>query len=230
VNKDKYLEALKKIFSENAKAQLSERMSAYLRNQFKMYGIPTPFRRRLQKEFWHRNGYPERDQVNAIAEKAWKYPEREFQHFAIELLIKYKKDYRKEDIGLFEKLITEKSWWDTVDGIAGWILGDYFKLYPENINPVTRKWMDSGNMWLQRSALLFQLKYKRDTDFNLLTKYILELRHSKEFFIQKAIGWVLREYSKTCPEKVLVFVKSNQLAPLSEREALKVLRKKGIIS
>ncbi len=203
-------------------------MSTYLRNQFKMFGIPTPMRRKLQKEFFGIHGYPERDQVNAVVEEAWKHPEREFQHFAIELLIKYKKDYREEDLGLFEKLITEKSWWDTVDGIAGWILGDYFRLFPKNIKSSTRRWMDSGNMWLQRSALLFQLKYKKDTDFGLLKGYILELCHSKEFFIRKAIGWVLREYSKSCPEKVLAFVKKNELAPLSEREALKVIKKKGI--
>jgi 3-methyladenine DNA glycosylase AlkD len=113
--------------------------------------------------------------------------------------------------------------------LAGWIIGLYFLLFPGNIKIFTGRWVDSDNIWLQRTALLFQLKYKKDMDFELLSKYILKLKYSKEFFIQKAIGWILREYSKFFPETVVSFVKSNQLAPLSSREALRIVKKKGII-
>ncbi len=90
--------------------------------------------------------------------------------------------------------------------------------------------MDSGNMWLQRTALLFQLKYKKATDTKLLTDYILKLQGSKEFFINKAIGWILREYSKTESDWVIEFVKKHQLAPLSHKEALKWLNRKEVKS
>jgi 3-methyladenine DNA glycosylase AlkD len=76
-------------------------------------------------------------------------------------------------------------------------------------------------MWLQRSSLLFQKNYKKDTDTKLLKEYILQLAPSKEFFIQKAIGWILREYAKTNPQWVQAFTNENTLAPLSKREALK---------
>jgi 3-methyladenine DNA glycosylase AlkD len=90
-------------------------------------------------------------------------------------------------------------------------------------DPVTAKWMDSGNMWLQRSALLFQLRYKQQTDEKLLFRYITELTASKEFFIRKAIGWTLREYSKTKPDQVQQFVAKTPMAPLSKKEALRII-------
>ena len=102
-----------------------------------------------------------------------------------------------------------------------------FTNYPELIVPFTEKWMTSGNMWLQRTAILFQLKYKSQTDTELLFKYIIALDGSKEFFINKAIGWALREYSKTNPDIVIKFVTGHKLAPLSKREALKVINKKA---
>lgn len=92
---------------------------------------------------------------------------------------------------------------------------------------LTTRWMNSDNMWLQRTCLLFQLKYKTSTDTQLLSSFIKPLSSSNEFFIRKAIGWALREYSKTDPDFVIQFTKENTLSGLSEREALKWLRNKG---
>jgi 3-methyladenine DNA glycosylase AlkD len=122
-------------------------------------------------------------------------------------------------LNLYEELITQKSWWDTVDALAAWQVGDYFKKYPDQIIPYTNKWMDSGNMWLQRTCLIFQLKYKEETDFELLKSLIIPLSDSKEFFIQKAIGWALREYSKLFPQRVMDFASNQPMAKLSYREA-----------
>ena len=83
------------------------------------------------------------------------------------------------------------------------------------------KWMTSGNIWLQRTVLLYQLKYRKNTNKRILFDAISELKGSKEFFIQKAIGWALREYGKTNPKAVIAFVNSIELAPLSRREALR---------
>ena len=122
-------------------------------------------------------------------------------------------------------MITQKSWWDTVDSMASDITGPYFQRYPEQIRPVTGGWNRSRNIWLQRSSLLFQKAWKKETDKERLASYILHLSKSTEFFVQKAIGWSLREYAKTDPDWVRSFVKSHQkeLAPLSKREALKHL-------
>ncbi|HMP98599.1 MAG TPA: DNA alkylation repair protein, partial [Cyclobacteriaceae bacterium] len=118
----------------------------------------------------------------------------------------------------------QKSWWDTVDLIAAKMAGNYFRIYPEQKNKYIKKWRNSKNIWLIRSAILFQLKYKTETDFNLLSDIILQHQDSNEFFIQKAIGWVLREYAYTDAAKVKKLVQTHKLKPLSMREALKHLK------
>ena len=121
-------------------------------------------------------------------------------------------------------MITHKSWWDTVDYIAANLLGTYFKLYPEQRQIYVKNWLASGNFWLQRSAILFQLKYKDQVDTEMLSHVITSLLGSKEFFINKAIGWMLREYGKTNPAWVVDFVNGHQLEKLSQKEALRLIK------
>lgn len=124
-------------------------------------------------------------------------------------------------------MITHKSWWDTIDFIASNLVGAYFKHFPEVKVNTIKKWLASENIWKQRTALLFQLKYKDQLDTSLLKYIIISLLGSDEFFINKAIGWILREYSKTNPEWVLSFTAENKLDKLSQREALKWLNRKN---
>ena len=138
-------------------------------------------------------------------------------------VFKYVKQFEKVDMPLFEYMITTKSWWDTVDFIAYKICGAYFKKFPEDIPKYVDKWLDSGNMWLQRTAILFQLKYKEELDTEVLHYCISRLTGSKEFFINKAIGWILREYSRTNPVWVKNYVATHELAPLSAREAIRLM-------
>jgi 3-methyladenine DNA glycosylase AlkD len=164
--------------------------------------------------------------LDDIIERLWEMPQREFQYFGVDLLEKNVKNSDNSNLLLIEFMITNKSWWDTVDSIAIRVVGGLFKNQPELTIPYTEKWMASGNIWLQRTAILFQLKYKSNTDTDLLFKYILELKGSTEFFINKAIGWALREHSKTDPCLVIKFADSHSLSALSRREALKVINKK----
>ena len=122
-------------------------------------------------------------------------------------------------------MIINKPWWDTIDFLAPKILGEYFKLFPEEIDKNIQKWISSNNIWLQRSSILFQLKYKETLNTQLLTKIILPLSNTKEFFINKSIGWILREYSKTNKDWVLDFIEKHKLSNLSIREALKHINK-----
>ena len=85
-------------------------------------------------------------------------------------------------------------------------------------------WVDSENIWLNRSALLFQLNYKKITNEELLQNFIHRLKHKKEFFIQKAIGWVLRQYSKTNPQWVIKLVEEEAIIGLARREALRLIK------
>lgn len=154
--------------------------------------------------------------------KLYSKKQREFHYCAIEILIKQLKgNYKKEDIQLIEKLLTKNYWWDSVDTIAKYILGEYLLEYPLEAENVIKIFSNSENMWLNRSVLLFQLGYKQKTNFDLLKSECEKHKNSNEFFIQKAIGWSLREYAKTNPEAVLNFVTQIHLKPLSTKEALK---------
>ncbi|WP_240371338.1 DNA alkylation repair protein [Anoxybacteroides rupiense] len=201
-------------------------MKQYMRNQFEFLGIKTPERRALLKEFLAQHGLPPRTELADIVSKLWEWPERELQYCALALLEKEKRSLSKMDLEFIEKLITNKPWWDTVDMLAANIVGPLFKNEPECIPVYTERWMQSNHMWLQRTAILFQLRYKEETDEALLYQLIRQCRQSSEFFIQKAIGWALREYSKTHPASVQRFVESETLTPLSKREALKVIQRR----
>ncbi len=226
----KYLWDLKKAFEENSNPENAIQMEKYMRNKFEFYGIKSPDRREIYKEFKQNNGLiPDNDKEDIIR-WCWNAPQREYQMFAMEFLGKVTKKEGENIIDLYEYLIITKSWWDTVDFIASNLVGIYFAKFPSKIPEKTKKWMNSGNMWLQRTCLLFQLKYKSNLNEELLDGFIQPLLPSKEFFIQKAIGWILREYSKTNPEFVITYIKENSLSNLSSREALLWMSKKGIIT
>ena len=216
-----YLSALEKQFRKNANKTKAAGAKAYLLHQFEFYGLQAPERRKICKLYLQDNPVPTMQEVEKIVKEAWQLAEREWQYFAIELLAHYKKQWKPPVIILMEYCITHKSWWDTVDAIADGWAGEYFKLFPLQTVTVTGRWNLSENMWLQRCSLLFQKKYKHNTDTELLSQYIRHLSSSKEFFIRKAIGWMLREYAKTNPGWVKRFVETNDLSPLSRREALK---------
>ncbi len=221
-----YIEPLNEIYCKNANTDNAFWEKKYMRNQFEFFGIRTPIRAEFNKTFFKQYKLPVQNEIKNIVYELWNLPQREFQYFALDLLFKSEKIWDKNFIEIFENIIVQKSWWDTVDYIAARLIGDYFLKYPENILKYTEKWMNSQNIWLQRSALLFQLKYKKNTNFDLLTQYIIKLKESNEFFIQKAIGWILREYSKVEPEKVWRFASTVKLKPLSEREAKRIIQKK----
>lgn len=197
---------------------------AYMRDQFEYYGIKSPERRVIQKPFLIKEFLPPKSELNKIVRELWNKPQRDFQYFGQELLFKYVKKLDLDDIHLLEFMVTNKSWWDTIDFIAYKLIGGYFKLYPDQIKIVVERWINSGNIWLQRSALLFQLKYKEDLNRDLLADIINSLTGSNEFFINKAIGWVLREYSRTDSDWVIEFAEKTDLSSLSKREALRLLK------
>lgn len=226
-----YLTPIKQAFEQNRNDALSMRMKQYMKGQYAYFGIPSPLRREILRDFLKENRLPPDDELIAITKACWDQPEREFQYFIMEVLGKMAKKADPARIELYEYISVQKSWWDTIDYISSNLVGVHFQKYPDQVKPQTEKWVDSGNIWLQRVSLLFQLKYKAKTDVDLLTRYIDRLIGSKEFFINKAIGWILREYSKTNAVWVVNYVNENKsrLAGLSSREALKWLNNKGKI-
>lgn len=229
MNSPEYLSPLIVSFESKTNPEVAHQMEKYMRNLFPFFGIKSSERREVYKEFIKRNGLIPNADKREIVQWCWQAPQREYQLFAMELLGRSAKNESKNILDLYEYMVVTKSWWDTVDFIAINLVGGYFKNYTERIEKVTYQWMKSENMWLQRTCLLFQLKYKSQLNTKLLHGFISELRQSKEFFIQKAIGWILREYSKTNPDFVIDYVNNYDLASLSKREAILWMKNKGII-
>ncbi len=217
-----YVLSLKNLYQQNANPAQAGPMKKYMRDQFEYLGIKSPQGAVLMKDFIKEHGLPPLDQLDEIVRDLWALPQREFQYAAMTLMSKFEKKVEPEFITTIEYLITTKSWWDTVDLLAGHAVGSHFKRFPDVHEKYLKKWRKSDNFWLRRTTLLFQLGYKKETDFDLLCELVRENLGSDEFFINKAIGWALRQYAHTNPVPVKKFVKATkELNPLSRREALK---------
>ena len=199
-------------------------MSKYMKNLFQFYGIKSPERKIIFRNFWSEFKPRYNDETVKLIKALWLEDHRESQYLAMDLLGRVLKQLSSGDLEIIEWLIVNKSWWDTVDFLAANPVGVILKKHPEIIDSNISRWMESDNMWLQRTCLLFQLKYKDSLDFELLSECILRLKGGKEFFINKAIGWSLRQHSKIKPEEVRSFLAENpDLHSLSRREASKYL-------
>ncbi len=219
-----YIETIETEFKKQENPENAANQKKYLKNKFEFFGLTTPQRRAIQKPFLQKEYLPSKNELKDIIIELWQKPQREFQHFALDLSYKYLKKIEKEDMALFEYMIVNKSWWDTVDGVAPKLVAGYFLKFPDQRDDYTEKWLNSGNIWLQRSTLIYQLFYKEDLDTEFLAQAIHRLTGTKEFFINKAIGWILRQYSKTNPVWVEEFVEKTELSGLSKREALRLIR------
>ncbi|HJC99328.1 MAG TPA: DNA alkylation repair protein [Candidatus Dwaynia gallinarum] len=199
-------------------------MSLYMRNKFKFLGIKSPKRKEIFKQIFE-NFKNNKEIDKEFVVKFFNKDYREFQYIAIDYLIKMKKYFLKDDIFFIKDLIITKSWWDTVDLIASNLLGEICKKYPSLIDEQIVFWINDENMWLRRSSIIFQLRYKENTNLEILQKSIESNIDDDEFFIQKAIGWALREYSKTDYKWVLNFINNHNLSKLSKREAEKYIKR-----
>lgn len=201
-------------------AQAAE-MRAYMRDQFAFLGVSAPARREAVRTILARRplDWP-------LVWALWDRPEREYLYVGVDHLRRIKV-FPSVQLDSLKELITTHSWWDTVDPlakVAGSALDDATVAGAASASEVLRAWATDDNLWVRRVAIICQLSRRDKVDPRLLTHAIQANLGSKEFFINKAIGWALRDYARTAPEWVRVFVDSHDLAPLSRREALKHLR------
>lgn len=197
-------------------------MEKYMKNNFKFLGMKSVERRELSKDFLRK----EKDIINwEEVFYLWELEEREFQYIALDYLKARKKLLKIDDLENLLKLAKKKPWWDTIDLLAP-LVGEAIFDFKDK-NKLMLDLSKDENMWLRRIAILHQLKFKEDTDEKLLEEIIKNNFGSKEFFINKAIGWILREYSKTNKIWVRKFLDEYKdvLSPLSIREGSKILEK-----
>lgn len=215
------LREMLELFYENKNDESAVPMAKYMKNKFPFLGIKTPERKDLSKDFLKERKKDKEVDWELIF-LLFVLPEREFQYLAISYMDTVKNLFAIKDMDNIEKVIKTKSWWDSVDSInhiVGYICLKHNKVREKYVN----KWVYSDNIWLKRVSILFQLKYKEKTDTEFLAKAILNNSETNEFFVDKAIGWALREYSKTNKKWVREFIDNHRLSNLSIREGSKYI-------
>ncbi len=220
--KEKEYLKIKHLFEKNQNAQRAEKMSAYMRNKFLFYGILTPKRREIYKEFLKNEKKKKSVDWNFLY-LCWSDEYREFQYLVTDYLKNMSHLLVFEDINKIFKFIKTKQWWDTIDNLDR-IVGK-IALTDKRGNALMLEWSKNEDFWVRRVAIDHQLCRKEKTDPELLEHIIVNNFGSNEFFINKAIGWSLREYAKTNPQWVKDFLQkyNSKLDKLSIREAGKHL-------
>lgn len=211
-----------------ADARRAAPMRAYMRDQFDFLGVPTPPRRLAVRPLLRALKGSGAAVLLAHAAALWAPPQREYQYVAIDLLAMHWKELDARQIADLLALAQRRAWWDSVDGLAA-VVGDVL-MAEKARGHAAHECMDAAlaheNLWVRRIAMLHQLGWRAATDVPRLFSYALALSEEKEFFIQKAIGWALRDYAHHDADAVRAFLETSggRLAPLSYREAAKHLR------
>lgn len=218
---DKYLE-IKKLFESKEDKENATAMSKYMRNMFDFYGLPTPKRKEIYNDFIKSEKKSKKIDWTFL-DKCYKDIHREFQYLVSDYLLAMKQYVTFEDISKIQNYITQKSWWDTIDFLCK-VIGDV-ELRDPRVKKLMLKWSNDENIWIKRSAIEHQLNLKDKTDCELLEKIIVNCFGTDEFFINKAIGWALREYSKTNSEWVRNFIDKykDKMNNLSIKESSKYI-------
>ena len=209
-------------FEENRNELLAESMSKYMQDKFRFLGVRGATRTEIYKKY-----FPDARKTKTIdwdfVENCWNKEEREFQYVVVYYLKAMQKFLKREDISRLKYLIVTKSWWDTIDLLAK-VVGSLI-IRIEGYDQIMLEWSKDSNIWLRRVAILYQLSLKDKVDKQVLDKILVNNLGDSEFFINKAIGWALRDYSKYNPEWVREFIKKNKenMANLSIREASKYI-------
>ncbi len=218
---DKYQELKQKLI-ENSNPDLAKQMEKYLRNKFKFYGLKSPERRKSYHDLIKAEKKNKKIDWKLL-DQAWSDSHREAQYFVCDYLISLEKYLTFEDIDQIFNYIKSKQWWDTMDSVIKRI--GKIGLRDERVNDLMLIWSKDNDFWVRRVAIEHQLLRKDKMNIELLEKILENNLNSSEFFINKAIGWALRDYSKSNPEWVREFIENHvsDMAPLSIKEGSKYI-------
>ncbi len=220
-----YYFILKELMENSGDSIQADKMSAYMKNQFIFYGIPSSQRKNLYKDFLKLE--KKRHTINwNLLDECFYDEHREFQYFVCDYLSTLSSYLTFEDLNKIKIFIQKGNWWDITDALDT-VIGD-IGLRDIRIKQVMIEWSKSDNIWLKHTSIDHQLLYKDKTDTEVLSIILLNCIGSKEFFINKAMGWALRQYSKTDPEWVISFLDQykEKLSSLTMKEASKYITKK----
>lgn len=219
-------DALRAALARVADPSRAPAMQAYMKSAMPYLGVPATPLRQVCREVFRSADLTTRARWNSAVLTIWRGARfREERYAAIELTgVREARPYQTpEALPLYEELIVSGAWWDLVDSVASRRVGPILKAFPDVMKPVMRTWSRSDALWKRRASILCQLSWKQEMDRDLLYACIEPSLDSREFFLQKAIGWALRQYAWTDPAEVRRYVKAqgNRLSALSRREAMK---------
>lgn len=209
------------LYYEARNQEKAEKMAAYMKRKFPFLGLPKPEREALSRKFLKEK----KREANidwAFVWQSYTMPEREFHYLALSYLLAVKNRLTAGDLPQLQKLIVSNAWWDSVDTIDA-LVGEIYLKDPAETEKMIRQWLENDSIWLKRVSIDFQLRFKDKTNTALLKEAIQKNTDTGEFFVDKAIGWSLREYSKVNPDWVRQFLAENELSALSKKEASKYL-------
>jgi 3-methyladenine DNA glycosylase AlkD len=204
-------------------------MQAYMKSAMPYHGVPTPLLRQVCKATFADVQFSSASNWRAQVLDLWRRARFREERYAALYLAGDKRAgpfQTPSAMKIYEELIVTGAWWDYVDDIASHRIGPILRAHPAPMRRKMLSWSTANNLWKRRAAILCQLGFKADTDFGLLCACIEPSLGSREFFLQKAIGWALRQYAWTDGAEVKRYVRLNRtrLSPLSYREALKNIR------
>ncbi len=222
---------IKTELSHKGDAKKAPQMQAYMKTDQPFYGVQSKLRKQIFRDAIKKYPITSKEEWKNVILELWNGTHREEMYQALEIAERYK-IYRNESAWtLFETLLRSATNWDTVDWLSSNLIGQLVLKY-RHFEIQLVEWSDDENFWVRRASLLVHLKHKEKTNIDLLSQTILKLAHEKEFFLRKAIGWALRQYSYTNPVWVMQFVKIHEdsFSGLSKREALKAINRKNVFS
>ncbi|GAF39820.1 DNA alkylation repair enzyme [Agrilactobacillus composti DSM 18527 = JCM 14202] len=204
--------------------QNAQAMAKYMRNRFAFLGVKTLVRHAAMKPLLQASRRVANEEVLTWIDDLYQRSAREYQYAAIDLATYHVKHWQFADMVTLSHYVSQKSWWDSVDSLRQ-LFGKYLQLHPQDKDCLFALFYRHTDFWMRRVSINLQLMQKELTDIDLLTKAIMYDLNTDEFFIQKAIGWSLRQYSKTNPQWVADFMQTHPLSPLAQREGSKYLTK-----
>lgn len=222
---------LQKELKAQADAKKAVEMAAYMKTEMPFYGVQKPERVQIYKMLKKQFPPGSAREYAKNVRRMWALPHREEKYAALEYACMFPQFITVDSIELYSSLIREGAWWDFVDVVAINLVGQVLLLDRSNLKETIDSWSDDDDMWIRRTSLICHNHHKAKTDRKQLFDTCLKLSGEKEFFIRKAIGWALREYSYANPDAVRSFVTRHKgkLSPLSFREATKQLVRSGFM-
>jgi 3-methyladenine DNA glycosylase AlkD len=198
---------------------------AYMKSEMPSLGVRVPSVRRIVATAARQLPPASLDELTLTALELWRSASwREERYAAIDLTGLRLAAGELSMLAVYEEIIRSGAWWDLVDGVSSRLRG-LLQAHPPEMAAVLRRWSTDGDFWIRRASITAQLGAKTATDRALLEDVIEANLDDREFFIRKAVGWALRDYSATDPGWVRAFVERHRarLSPLSIAEATRKL-------